>query len=260
MLNLLGGPILGPVYNASRAVAFQVQTAINAFVAAFLTSINPQIIKSYAQGDLATTHHLVLLSSRIAFCLIFVFVFPLLIETTFFLQLWLKEIPVYAVAFTRLLILVICVEAISNALCIAADATGRVKRFNIVTSMFSCATLPLGYVLYQLCHQITMVYVALLICSCVTLGIRFYLGRALYGLPLRHYFKEVFCRIFFVLCFACSLPLLLKVFLSTSPWHSLLLAVFSLIWVALGVWLIGLCENEKVFIQNRVKTFIWQKK
>lgn len=49
-LNVLLNVFFGPVVNAARAVALQVQNSIQGFVGNFQMAINPQITKTYARG------------------------------------------------------------------------------------------------------------------------------------------------------------------------------------------------------------------
>ena len=59
-LNMMLIFFFGPVVNAARAVAVQVQGAIQQFVGNFQMALNPQITKNYASGDLEQMHSLML--------------------------------------------------------------------------------------------------------------------------------------------------------------------------------------------------------
>ncbi len=52
-LNLLLNVFFGPVVNAARGIAVQVDNAINQFARNFLVAVDPQITKSYASGELS---------------------------------------------------------------------------------------------------------------------------------------------------------------------------------------------------------------
>lgn len=54
-INILLNIYFGPVVNAARAIATQVQTALAQFYANFQTAIRPQVIKNYAQGNMEYT-------------------------------------------------------------------------------------------------------------------------------------------------------------------------------------------------------------
>lgn len=85
--------------NAARAVAVQVQGAIQQFVGNFQTALNPQITKTYATGELNEMHRLMFRSARFSFYLLFFLSLPVLYETDFILTIWLKIVPENAVAF-----------------------------------------------------------------------------------------------------------------------------------------------------------------
>lgn len=72
-LNMLLNVFFGPVVNAARAVAMQVQGAIQQFVGNFQTALNPQITKTYSNGKMNEMHNLMFRSARFSFYLLFFF-------------------------------------------------------------------------------------------------------------------------------------------------------------------------------------------
>lgn len=250
LLNLIGGPILGPLYNTARGLATQVQTALTSFIAAFQTSINPQITKTYAQGEVEQTNHLVLISSRISYLLTLFIVLPLLLDTDFYLNIWLKEVPLHTKRFTQLLLLVSTIDALSNPLMIAADATGRIKRFHILVSMPLLATLPLAYFLTRFFGHIEWAFVTLLATTLLAHGVRMILCRSLFGFSIRKYSQEVLLRIGGVTLISLMLPLLIQKFWISVP--HLLLALITMIWLGIWVFTIGLRPSERQFILQKL--------
>lgn len=68
-LNLLLNMFFGPAVNAARGIAYQVQGAVTQFGNNFMTAVKPQIIKSYAEGDVEGMMRLVKDSSCFSFYL-----------------------------------------------------------------------------------------------------------------------------------------------------------------------------------------------
>lgn len=66
-LNMLLNVFFGPVVNAARGVAVQVQGAIQQFANNFQTAINPQITKSYASNQLEYMHSLICRGAKFSF-------------------------------------------------------------------------------------------------------------------------------------------------------------------------------------------------
>lgn len=144
-LNMLLNVFFGPVVNAARAVAVQVQGAIQQFVGNFQTALNPQITKTYASGELNEMHRLMFRSARFSFYLLFFLSLPVLYETDFILTVWLKMVPENAVVFLRIMICTSLIYTIANPLIIANQATGRVMKYQAVCGTILLLILPISY-------------------------------------------------------------------------------------------------------------------
>jgi len=133
-VNLVLNYFFGPLLNTARALALQVNGGITSAFSAFQTATNPQIVKHYAMGDLGSMHGLIFMSSKLAFLMLFVFAFPVMVEIQPILQFWLGKVPEYATVFVQLMILATLVDSLSGTLQQAALATGKIRRYTgIVT-------------------------------------------------------------------------------------------------------------------------------
>src|SRR5690554_3263507 len=92
-INIVLNLFFGTVVNAAYGLTLQVQSAVNQFVTNFQKAVNPQIIKTYSEGNLAQMHKLILQSSKFSFLLLLLIVTPILFNTEFILNLWLKNPP-----------------------------------------------------------------------------------------------------------------------------------------------------------------------
>ena len=77
-INILLNIFFGPAINAARAIAYQVNSALNSFVANFQLALKPQIIKSYAIGDNSYMHSLIFSGAKYSFFLM-ILLFALII-------------------------------------------------------------------------------------------------------------------------------------------------------------------------------------
>lgn len=114
-LNMLLNMFFGPIVNAARGIAVQVQGAIQQFVANFQTALNPQITKTYANGDFTAMHNLMFRSAKFSYYLLFLLTLPVILETNFILELWLGIVPEYTVIFLRI---ILCTSLINTLLII----------------------------------------------------------------------------------------------------------------------------------------------
>ena len=70
-VNMMLNVFFGPIVNAARGIAVQVQSAVQQFVSNFQVALNPQITKNYATGHLTQMHNLMFRSARFSFFLLF---------------------------------------------------------------------------------------------------------------------------------------------------------------------------------------------
>ena len=100
-INILLNIFFGTIVNAARGIAIQVQGAGYQLLTGFMTAVRPQIVKSYANGDLNYMHQLIINSSRYSFYLILLITIPIFVNVEYILHLWLKEVPEHTANFTR---------------------------------------------------------------------------------------------------------------------------------------------------------------
>lgn len=171
-INLLLNVFFSPVVNAARGIAYQINTAVSQFSVNFSTASRPQIYKSYAAGDYKGMNQLVMRSCILCFFLNSVIVLPLIINTDFVLEIWLKDVPEYSVLFTKLVLVTGLIECANTPLMTAALCTTNIKKYTIVVSFFTMLNLPISYIVLKMggAPQSTMVVTAVL--SLVALFVR----------------------------------------------------------------------------------------
>lgn len=201
-LNMLLNMFFGPVVNAARGIAVQVQGVIQGFVANVQTAVNPQITKSYAQQNLRRMHKLMFASSKFCFYLLFLIFLPLSFEAYFVLKIWLGIVPEHTVWFLRLIMFIMLTETLANPYIIANQATGKVKVYQAVCGGLLLTIMPVAYIVLELGGNPESVYVVHGCIAVITQFARVYMMRNLIDLPMMTYFKNVIIPI--VLVALCS--------------------------------------------------------
>ena len=129
-LNVLLNMFFGPAVNAARAISVQVNGAIGQFSNNFMMAVRPQIIKSYANGQVKEMLDLVYQAAKYGYVLSLFLVLPLIVEAEYILKLWLKDVPGFAVPFCQILLVVSLVNVWRNPFIAALHATGNIKLAN----------------------------------------------------------------------------------------------------------------------------------
>ncbi len=259
-LNLLLNMFFGPVVNAARGIAVQVQGVLTRFVSSFQVALNPQITKSYAAGEVEAMHKLLFTSSKYSFFLLLTMALPLMVEAHPLLTWWLKIVPDYTVAFFRIIVLVSLIDTLANPLITAAGATGRIRAYQQVTGGILLFILPVSYVALKLGAPPITVFIVQIVCAIAAQVARIMLLKRLLRLSVHDYFKRVILRILGV--FVCSSALSVGIY-NLFPSESFICMTTVCLMVALLTLLIayvmGTEKDEKKAIVRKVNQFLSKK-
>lgn len=197
-VNLIINLFCGPAINAARAVAYQVQAAIQTFVSSFQQALNPQITKRYAADRVDSMMMLVKMGSKYSFLALLVCCLPFFVRAKYVLQLWLGQVPEFAAEF---LILALCMSLITSfggALNTAMQATGNIKLFQIVVSIIMCLDIPAAYWLLNIGIEPYLVTSVSIVTSFLCLVAKLLLLRRLVRYNVRDFAYNCILRCFLI--------------------------------------------------------------
>lgn len=252
-LNILLNIFFGPVVNAARGVAVQVESVITQFIGNFQTAIAPQITKSYAANDIKQTIHLVLKASKFCFFLMMIIAIPAFLEIDYVLNLWLKNVPTHTIIFAKLTIIMLFSECLSRPLHLTIYATGSVKRYQIFQSSIYLIFLPLSYFLLRYFHSTAEQIMGILVLfKYIMFFIRLKLVNRLINLSIKEYVKAVLKPS--LICFIVSLlfPLIVITLVSPSLFRVFLTCILSVSSSIIIICIFGLTHNEKEFLYKKI--------
>lgn len=251
-LNLLLNIFFGPVVNAARAVAVQVQSVVLQFVSNFQMAINPQITKTYACGDMDEMRNLMFRSARFTFYLLFLLTLPILFETEFILRLWLKNVPDNTIIFLRIIICISLISSIVNPLAIVNQATGHVKNYQVVCGGILLLILPLSYVGLKLGLPAYSVFIIHFFIEIIALFARMIMLRNLVGIKVKSYFKYIYNPILLVCILSCIMPSIIFVNMDATISRFLIVTVVCILFTGSTIYVIGLSQQERTFVRLKV--------
>lgn len=257
-LNILLNLFFGPVVNAARAVSVQVQSAIQQFVSNFQMALNPQITKTYAQGDLKAMHQLMFRSARFSFFLLFLLSLPVLFETDFILKLWLKTVPDYTVIFLRIMISTSLIYTLANPLMIANQATGKVKRYQTVCGSILLLILPISYIGLKLGLPAYSVFVVHIIMEMIAQLARMFMLRPLINIQIREYIKFIYVPVILVVCLSLLIPFSIYFNMEATTLRFFVLCPICILSVSFVVYVFGLFGNERDFVRTKLSGFYYK--
>ena len=252
-LNMLLNVFFGPVVNAARGIAVQIQGAVQQFVGNFQMALNPQIIKNYARGEMEEMYGLMYRSARFSFYLLFFLSLPVLFETNIILKVWLGKVPEHSVVFLRIILCTSLIYTLSNPLIIANQATGKVKKYQAVCGTTLIMILPISYLALELGLPAYSVFIVHFVMEAVCQLARMVMLRPLIGLRLRNYVRHVYSYIVMVVVFSVIVPAVVYASMPDTLLRFFVVGVCCVLSVGIVVYRLGLTPGEKIFVLQKVK-------
>lgn len=252
IINIILNAFFGPVVNAARGVASQVQSAIKSFVSNFQLAVIPQITKSYAIGDIERMRTLIISSCKYSYFMLLLFSLPVFFEAETLLSLWLVEIPPYTVTFLQLVLVVMSIETLEQPLHVANLATGKIKFFQTMKGISLFTMLPFAYLALKFGMPAESVFVVQAIVTLFSLLVQIKILGGLIQLPFLLFIKEVFGRAVFVTVMAFPIPLIAKCLIKNEFVDLFIVCVLTVICVLASTFFFGLNQNERKAVSLKV--------
>lgn len=256
-VNILINIFNGPVVNAARGIAMQVNTALSKFSGSFLIALRPQIIKAYAAKDFEYLIALIDNGTKFATYLFVYLSMPVILECDYILTIWLKEIPQYTVHFVVLIIILSISEgSLIYAHNTALVATGRIKKSQLITGTVQLLNIPISCLLLAKGYSpISTVLIAILLAH-VCCFIRVYILKDLISYSVSNFFQSIYLKLIFVSALSFVLPYLLTLVMKESLIRLICVSFSSLLWSAIVILYVGCTKQERSLILNKVSLLV----
>ena len=190
-INILINKYFGVAFNAAGGVATQASGIISTFMNNVLSAFRPQIIKEYSVGNIPRMSKLMFSECEILILLIGLIFVPLFINMDFIMELWLKNVPPYAVVFCKILLVCNALSVVTQIVQDGIFATGKVKRFSFIAGNLNIVCLFLTYVFFLFGFDAQYAYYAMLICIiCQTFVNSYLLNRLIDKLDMKRYLQN----------------------------------------------------------------------
>ena len=256
--NLIVNLFFGVTLNAARGLALQVENIIKQFVTNFLTALNPQITKSWAAGQKDYCFELVRKGVKYSWLVILFFAVPILGAGELLLHFWLgpdKALPPHTATFLYLTLACLLVDLGSNPLLTLVQATGRVRRYYLLTGLTSYLGLPLVWLAFKLGAGPEWAYLVFAVVYLAVSVERVAVARRLAGFPVRP-FVALSIRLFALSVVVLEVPIILINMIAAPGLRLFFGSVFGWTLMAFGTWEFLLTPGERAVVFNKVAKWL----
>jgi len=248
----------GTAVNAAQGIANQIFGQLSVFASNMLKALNPNIDKHEGAGLREQMLRLSVVGSKASFFLLALFFVPAIVETPYILQIWVKNVPIYAVIFCQLLLFRNLIEQIFTTLTSSIIAVGKIRTFQIIASILNIFPLVVTYYLFSLGMPAYTIYVVFIIYSVARAINVVYFTHRYAGLSISLFVRDVVLRCFISLGLIVLITLLPRLFINEGMLRLIVVLTLNIIGFFIVVWSVGLCLDERkdvLKLINHIKFF-----
>lgn len=255
-INLLMNMFFGPAVNAARGIAIQVQNSVSSLVWNFQGASIPQIVKLYAKGERESYIKLVNSSSKVSFFIFYLMVVPICFEMHMLLHIWLGQTTEYMILFSILVLLNVLTAAFGGTLVFLIQATGKIRNFQLFSTISNLIIFPLTYLLYKIGYSAYISYILIFVSRILIDLYTFHLARKLADYPMQSYYTNVILPEMVVSVAGIIVPFFLYVSIDESIVRLILTFTISILLNTIFILYLGFNRNERKWIYGIVENFI----
>lgn len=255
-INLLMNMFFGPAVNAARGIAIQVQNSVSSLVWNFQGASIPQIVKLYAKGERESYIKLVNSSSKVSFFIFYLMVVPICFEMHMLLHIWLGQTTEYMILFSILVLLNVLTAAFGGTLVFLIQATGKIRNFQLFSTISNLIVFPLTYLLYKIGYSAYISYGLIFVSRILIDLYTFHLARKLADYPMQSYYTNVILPEMVVSVAGIIVPFFLYVSIDEGIVRLILTFTISILLNIIFILYLGFNRNERKWIYGIVENFI----
>ena len=185
----------------------------------------------------------------LVFFLLFILIVPVIIYSTDILKIWLVDIPDYTKIFCILTLIYMLIDTLAAPLWITIQASGHIKKYQIITSIIILLNLPISLFFLNLGWEPTIVFVIRILINLVAYAYRLYFANTIVYIGFSRYCLKVLLPILKVVL---SIAVIYYFILSIELNFMLSILILEMLLLVL-IFCLGLSRNEELFIIQLIK-------
>ena len=250
-INLILNLFFGPIVNAARGIAVQINSGLQSFVANLGISIRPQIVQSYAKGNIERTMNLFYSISKLSCCLLYFISLPVVLEIHFILHIWLgKNIPEHTITFVSIIILTSFVNNLNAATSNVVHASGKMKLYQVTGGLTILLAIPLAFLSLKIGARpewaLLMSFFTMSFAQIIALIIL----KKIVSYSITEYIRKVIIPFAGVVIVSSPILYFIRNLMEDGLFRFCIIISFSILIIGIAIYLIGLSNKEKSLITS----------
>lgn len=238
----------GTVANAAYGIANQINSVLNYFSTTFQRALNPQLMQSEGMGDRDRLIRISLISSKFSVLALSFFAIPLIIEMSYVLELWLKDVPPYTLRLSQLILVLSIVFQYSMGLMSSIQAVGKIKNYFLIISLLISLNIPISYSLLKNGLPLYFCIISFICVELISFFVRLHMSAKMTGLRAKDFFSQVIKPTLLVFASALVPALPIHFFMRESFLRLVCVCVMYAVVFIITAWRFAINDSQRQYV------------
>lgn len=251
-VNLILNFFFGPIVNAARGIANQVNGGLQSFVANITIPVRPQVVQSYATGDIHRSLSLTHTISKLSCYFLLLMALPIMLEIDFVLKVWLgNNIPEHTSIFVVIIVLNSFINNLNAAISGVVHASGKMKIYQLCGGSISLVSIIAVYIAMLIWEIPSIALIVLLALDIIRQFVALLVLKSIVNeFSLRVYIHDVVVPLISVALFALICPMLVHHYMMDGVLRFIFVLMVSILSVGTSIYIIGLSKSERILVKQ----------
>lgn len=256
-MNLVLNFFFGPVVNAARGVAQQINGGLQSFVSNITIPIRPQVVQSYAKGDFYRTMRLTYSVSKLSCCFLYLCALPVVLEINYILKIWLGDsVPEHTETFVIIVIVTSFINNLNAAVSGVIHASGKMMIYQTVSSTISMMCIPAAFLGLKLGQSPEFALLMVLAWTALSQIASLVILKSIINYSIKDYFLKVILPFLVLIIFTIWPSSIIRFLMAEGLFRFVLVCAASMISVIIGIYFFVLNKSEKSLINELANKLI----
>lgn len=258
-VNLILNLFFGPVVNAAKGIASQINGGVQSFVTNLTIPVRPQLIQSYSQGDKDRAYNLTYQVSKLSCIMLGLIAIPIILEIDYVLQIWLGDnVPKYAAIFSIIVIINSFILNLNSAISGVVHASGIMKTYQITGGVISIITVVAAYIAISIFKEPAVAFITILLFDIIRqiASIFIVINIEKGGIKWSEYLRLVILPISVVLILSFLPSLFLHKVMAEGLSRFFVVTAISTLSILSTTYVFALKDNERGFVKQIIQRII----
>lgn len=256
MRSLILNVFFGVGINAAEGVSKTLSNQLNTVSSSMTRALNPQLVKSEGSGDRKKLIKLTILSTKFSSFLFSLFAIPVLFETPFLLNIWLKNVPDYSVPFVRLMIISLLIGKFTFEITNAFRAIGDIKKFQLTETLIIICTIPIVFVLFKNGYSPEFYFYVTIIVSLFIAANRLVLSKKIANMSPLYFLRKAILPVIPSITITFGVLLVLVCLVDESVIRTIFTFTIGMSIMTLVFWKSGLINEERIKLKSILQSLL----